>query len=54
MSDNKNDKVPMEFPGNDNVKKIDPIVDVVEKELNPPKSADVQQIISNNKTTTVR
>lgn len=49
MSENKKDKVPMEFPGNDNIKKIDPIVDVVENELNPPKSAAVQQINANSK-----
>lgn len=45
MSESKN-KVPMEFPATQQEKKVDPIVDVVEKELNPPYNSSVQQAIS--------
>ena len=48
MSENKKDKVPMEFPSKQQSKKVDPIVDVVENELNPPMNAQVQQIVKGN------
>lgn len=46
MSDNKENKVPLECPSIQQPKKIDPIVDVVENEVFPPENTNVQQIIS--------
>ena len=44
MSDDN--KTPMEFPATQQEKRVDPIVDVVEKELNPPHNTSVQQTTS--------
>ena len=44
--ENKENKVPMEFPATQQEKKINPIVDVVENEINPTKYASNQQTIS--------
>lgn len=46
MLNENNNSVPLECPSTQQEKKIDPIVDVVKNELNPPKNAEVQQIIS--------
>lgn len=46
MSDNKENKVPLECPSIQQPKKIDPIVDVVERETFPTANVDVQKIIS--------
>lgn len=45
MTNDKN-QIPLECPSTQQEKKIDPIVDVVEKELNPPATKEVESIIS--------
>jgi len=46
MSDNKDNKVPLECPSVYQPKKVDPIVDVVQKETFPTANVDVNKIIS--------